>query len=167
MEKKFQLIVKDFADQHNWKVDQCILQINTNKGYEFKGVFLTSQKRKLTFIGGIANETPKYEGGLVSLYTYKNHSNKVPKIRPLDLSDSFCPDYVFIYIQSNRFKQEGYYVFNKDILIKQGIFSNNYKGGKVAFRLWPSWCPLPQDESKKKIRQKILQWQLPHFTILS
>lgn len=45
MEQKFQLIVKDFADQNNWKIDQFILKINTNKGYEFKGMFLTNQKK--------------------------------------------------------------------------------------------------------------------------
>ena len=128
---------------------------------------MTTKKNKISFTGRIANETPKYEGGLVSLNTYKNKMNKLSKIRPLDLSDSFCPDYVFIHIQSNRFKQEGYYVFNKEILIKQEIFSKNYKGGKITFRLWPSWCPLPEEESKKKTRQKILQWQLPHFSLLS
>lgn len=118
MEKRFQLIVKDFSDKNNWKVDQFIGQI-TNSRYEFEGTFLTSQKKKLTFLGRIANETPKYEGGLVSLNTNKDGSNK---IRPIDLSDSFCPDYVFIYIQSNRFKQEGYYIFNKEILFKEKYF---------------------------------------------
>ena len=51
MEQKFQLIVKDFADKNNYKVDHFDYQINMNNNRnEFTGIFLTSHKKKITFI---------------------------------------------------------------------------------------------------------------------
>lgn len=49
MEQKLHLMLKIFANQNNWKIDQFTLKINTKNGYEFKGMFLTNQKKKITF----------------------------------------------------------------------------------------------------------------------
>lgn len=52
----------------------------------------------------------------------------------------------------------GQFVFPKDILITQGIFSTEIKEGKRAFRVYPSW-----EKTTSKQAQKTQEWQLDYF----
>ncbi len=52
----------------------------------------------------------------------------------------------------------GQFIFDKKILVAQGVMSNNGTGGKRAMRVYPSWSrPIAKDAIKTQ------QWQLQYF----
>lgn len=56
----------------------------------------------------------------------------------------------------------GQFVFDQKTLLSQGILSQHGRGGKLAFRVYPSWVRL---ETKAAIKTQ--QRQLQHFFLTS
>lgn len=102
-----------------------------------------------------AKITPKKLGQFVTLW--KRSTLKSPII-PLDTSDSL--DFVIISVTENAY--HGQFIFSQKTLINQGILSHQGLGGKLAFRVYPSWVKL---EAKAAIKTQ--QWQLQNFFLTS
>jgi hypothetical protein len=103
----------------------------------------------------IAKITPKKPGQFVTLW--KRSTPKGPII-PLDISDNI--DFVIVSVADNTC--QGQFIFSQKILVSQGILSHQGRGGKLAFRVYPSWVRL---ESKTAIKTQ--QWQLQSFFLTS
>lgn len=103
----------------------------------------------------IAKITPKKLGQFVTLW--KRPTPDSP-ILPLDISDKI--DFVIVSVADNAY--QGQFIFSQKILISQSILSHQGQGGKLAFRVYPSWVKL---ESKAAIQTQ--QWQLQHFFLTS
>jgi len=75
-------------------------------------------------------------------------------IQPYDESDHVD---LFVVMVKTKSRQ-GYFVFPKEVLVKQGVFSVNGKGGKRAIRVYPIW-----DVVDSKLAAKTQKWQLNYF----
>jgi hypothetical protein len=101
-----------------------------------------------------AKITPTKIGQFVTLWKRKG---KKP-IQPFDSSD--LVDLIVVTVKAkNRF---GQFVFPKSVLVKQGVFSINGKGGRRALRVYPPW-----DKAQSKQAAKTQKWQLEFFTEIS
>jgi hypothetical protein len=98
--------------------------------------------------------TPTKNGQFATLW---KRSAKGP-IAPYDSTDQI--DLVVIVTKTKV--RCGLFIFTKDILIKQGIFSVKGKGGKRALRVYPVW-----DKPESKQAEKTQKWQLDFFLDLS
>ena len=72
-EQKLQLILKDFGHKNNYKVDQFNYHININNNrYEFKGIFLTTQKRRNVLLIKQQIFSQDYKRGKVAFRLWSN-----------------------------------------------------------------------------------------------
>jgi hypothetical protein len=97
-----------------------------------------------------AKITPTKIGQFVTIW---KREGKGP-IQPYDSSDDI--DLFVVSVKNNS--HCGQFVFPKSILVKQGVFSVNGKGGKRAIRVYPPW-----DKTESKQAQKSQNWQLEFF----
>ncbi len=102
-----------------------------------------------------AKITPKKPGQFVTLW--KRPTPNSPII-PLDISDNI--DFVIVSVTENVY--HGQFIFSHKTLVNQGILSHQSQGGKLAFRVYPSWV---KPEAKAAIKTQ--QWQLQHFFLTS
>ena len=102
----------------------------------------------------VGHITPTKNGQFVTLW---KRSDKGP-IAPYDRADRVD----LVVIVTKKKAKFGLFIFPKDVLIKQGIFSINDKGGKRALRVYPSW-----DKPESKQAEKTQKWQLDFFLDLS
>lgn len=103
----------------------------------------------------VAKITPKKLGQFVTLWKRPTPSRP---IIPLDISDNI--DFIIICVRDGE--SHGQFIFSSKVLINQKIMSHHGQGGKLAFRVYPSWVKL---ESKAAIKTQ--QWQLQHFFLTS
>ncbi|SCA58339.1 Uncharacterized protein AB751O23_AA_00080 [Chlamydiales bacterium SCGC AB-751-O23] len=94
--------------------------------------------------------TPKKAGLFVTLW--KRQKGSI--IQPFDRSD----DIIFFVASVRKENFHGQFVFSKSILLKKGILSENNKGGKLAFRIYPPW-----EKDLNSQAKKTQLWQLPYF----
>lgn len=78
-----------------------------------------------------AKITPTKVGQFVTCWK-RNESDKTQAIESTDDLDLFI-----IYCESS--KNQGYFSFPKETLIKQGIISTPTKKGKMGIRVYPNW----------------------------
>ena len=97
-----------------------------------------------------AKITPTKNGQFVTLW---KRIGKKP-IQPYDSSDHIDLFVVTVKTKNNY----GQFIFPKLVLIKQGVFSTNGKGGKRALRVYPPW-----DKTESKQAEKTQNWQLDFF----
>ncbi|MFZ4773145.1 MAG: MepB family protein [Chlamydiia bacterium] len=97
-----------------------------------------------------AKITPKKIGQFVTLYKRIGEG----PILPYDADDPV--DAVLIHVRAEN--RSGRFVFPKEVLIAQGVFSVGGKGGKRAIRIYPPW-DTPQSLQAKKSQD----WQVPYF----
>ena len=102
-----------------------------------------------------AKITPKKPGQFVTLWKRPTPSSP---IIPLDISDNI--DFVIVSVTENVY--HGQFIFSQKTLVNQGILSHKDQGGKLAFRVYPSWVKL---EAKAAIKTQ--QWQLQDFFLTS
>jgi hypothetical protein len=102
-----------------------------------------------------AKITPKKLGRFVTLWKRPTQNNP---IIPLDISDNI--DFVIVSVTENAY--HGQFIFSQKTLANQGILSHQSQGGKLAFRVYPSWV---KPEAKAAIKTQ--QWQLQHFFLTS
>lgn len=97
-----------------------------------------------------AKITPTKIGQFVTLW---KRIGKNP-IQPYDKKDKI--DLVIVEVKAKR--RRGMFIFSKAVLLKQGVFSANGKGGKRALRVYPSW-----DKPTSQQALKTQKWQLEFF----
>ncbi len=76
---------------------------------------------------------------------------------PFDISD----DIDFVVITSRRGENLGQFIFPKAVLIKEGIFTQNGKGGKRGIRVYPPW-----DQANSRQASRTQQWQTKYFVTI-
>lgn len=99
----------------------------------------------------IAKTTPTKLGQFVTLW---RRSDAGP-IRPFDTSDGVE---IFIVRVSDG-EQFGHFTFPVDSLVKHGVVSTNFAGGKRAIRVYPPWVTTTSAQASRT--QK---WQVEYFT---
>jgi hypothetical protein len=97
-----------------------------------------------------AKITPTKIGQFVTLWK----RNENGPIQPFDTLDRL--DFCIISVRQNE--HFGYFIFPKSLLVSQGVFSVNGKGGKRAIRVYPPW-----DIATNKQAQKTQKWQVVYF----
>ena len=97
----------------------------------------------------VAKITPTKVGQFVTLWKRPNK-----EIAPFDEKDGIDSVIVCVIEGDNQ----GVFIFPKEVLIKQRIFTHNGIEGKRAFRVYPQWVTV---ESKEALRTQ--KWQLHYF----
>ncbi len=98
----------------------------------------------------VSKITPTKTGQFVSIW--KRNENGLTQ--PIDSSDNI--DYLIIIARSD--KNFGQFIFPKSVLMENGIFSKNGKGGKRGIRVYPPW-----DLASNNQALKSQQWQSNYF----
>ena len=101
-----------------------------------------------------AKITPKKVGQFVTLWK-RNSQNQT---EPFNVKD----DFDFYVIATAGIDRFGFFIFPKDILSHKHILTNNEKGGKRGFRVYPSW-----DIPANKMAEKAKSWQSTYFIDLT
>ena len=78
----------------------------------------------------------------------------VGPIMPYDAADQF--DFLIVSVRSGE--KLGQFVFSKEVLLKQGVLSQNGVGGKRAIRVYPPWDVTDSGQAKKT-----QTWQQQYF----
>ena len=138
-------IQKIMHENDNTEWNNIVYDIE-NKEYGACDFILNNKKVKFR----IAKITPKKIGQFVALYK----RNKEGITCPYNDSDDF--DLLIIHVQSNA--NSGQFIFPKNILIQKGIIAENGVGGKRAFRVYPSWDLVNNNQALQS-----QQWQLNYF----
>lgn len=76
------------------------------------------------------------------------------KIKPYNIE---CETKLFIIIVRDGINF-GHFIFSKETLLNYGLISDNTSKGKLAIRLYPSWCITESKQAKKT-----QEWQLQYF----
>lgn len=103
----------------------------------------------------IAKITPKKLGQFVTVWKRLTPNSA---IIPLDISDDI--DFVIVSVADSA--QHGQFIFSQKTLVNRGILSHQGQGGKLAFRVYPSWI-----KPIAKTAIKTQEWQLRHFFLTS
>lgn len=120
-----------------------------NKDYE--SLMFTIESR--TYRSRLAKLTPKKKGYFAVLWTKDTMNKNTP------YSYESSTDFILILISDSDHK--GFFTFPKDALRDQGILKSEKFPGKMAFRVYPSWCT-----DLNQSAQKTQAWQLSFFTKL-
>jgi hypothetical protein len=132
--------------------DKCSFElaklIHEKEGQEYEACRFKLNDLKV--ISRKAKITPAKIGQFVTLW---KRSRKGP-IEPIHYTD----DFALIIINTHSPNKVGQFIFNKDILIKNGILTTGEKEGKRGFRVYPPW-----DIPTSKQGMKTQKWQLNYF----
>ena len=140
--------ITDYTHEFCKDITKCIISKISIRAKISKSKISTK-----SIIFKIAHVTPTYDGGLITFYTNKqitekhkmmfiknsNFQNSKYNFRPYDISDKNIPDILIISIKSRDNKKFGCFIFPKHILIDKKIITKEFKCGKIAWRVWPSW----------------------------
>lgn len=102
------------------------------------------------FIYRKAKITPKKLGHFVTLWQRNSQGITTP------YNNLFTVDNVIIAVEQDA--HIGYFLFSKDVVLAQGIFSTPKKEGKRGFRLYAPWL-MPDSLQARKTQQ----WQTKYF----
>jgi hypothetical protein len=97
----------------------------------------------------VAKITPKKVGQFVTVWKRPDKTTM-----PFESTDSI--DFIIIYVADEE--KRGQFIFDKEMLIKKGIISNDDKIGKMGIRVYPPWS---SPESKQGLSTQ--KWQLNYF----
>lgn len=99
----------------------------------------------------VAKTTPTKVGQFVTIW---KRETPQAQIAPLDVADGI--DFVIVSVAGAG--QCGQFVFDRQSLVRHGVYSVAGKGGKRAVRLYPPWSkPIARDAVRTQL------WQLPRF----
>ncbi|MBD3906167.1 MepB family protein [Chryseobacterium sp. Ch-15] len=98
-----------------------------------------------------AKVTPTKVGQFVTLWKRNPISKETEPFTSEDPSDF----YLILTETSDNF---GFFLFTKDVLIKNQILSTDFKDGKRGFRVYPNW-DIPQNKQATKTQN----WQTQFF----
>ena len=102
-----------------------------------------------------AKVTPTKVGQFVTLWKRNPISKETEPFTSEDPSDF----YLILTETSDNF---GFFLFTKDVLIKNQILSTDFKDGKRGFRIYPNW-DIPQNKQATKTQN----WQNQFFIDLA
>lgn len=110
---------------------------------------------------GLAHQTPKKIGQFFIFYQYCNKKTVSFKDNEVDYLVVVYKEQSSEYIENNSHPDKtrhGYFIFNTEILIKQGILATAEQRGKWAFRVYAPWC---KTDSYQAIKTQ--KWQCEYF----
>lgn len=118
------------------------------EGAEYSAYRLGINGKNVVFRNG--KVTSSRPGNFVTLWKRPGK-----EIVPLDISDGL--DFAIVAVSNGVDK--GQFIFDRDVLLKKGIFSNlgKEKKGKLSFRVFPPWA------SPAKSALKTQEWQSKYF----
>ena len=73
---------------------------------------------------------------------------------PFEISD----DIDFVVVTSRSGENVGQFIFPKLVLVDEGVFAQNGKGGKRGIRVYPTW-----DTTHSKQAERTQSWQAKYF----
>ena len=120
-----------------------------NESQEYKAATCLYKGSKILF--RVAKITPRKIGQFVTFWE-RDKSSKI--IKPFAYEDNISAFIIFLSQKENK----GCFIFNKEVLLRNGILSKSAQGGKRAFRVYPPWV-----QPTSKVALKTQQWQLLHF----
>ena len=143
------LILEDLYQKHDFHFSDLI---HENESTEYNASTFTLNGMKIKYRS--SKITPTKTGQFVTLW--KRDLDGVTK--PHDHLDTID----LVIISARKDNDLGLFIFPKDVLLKQSIFSTLAKEGKRGFRVYPSW-----DKTQNKQAQKTQNWQLNYFLDVS
>ncbi|MBE5672741.1 MepB family protein [Staphylococcus sp. SS35] len=123
-----------------------IIEEKYNKEYEA----LTFNYKEMIYKSRLAKKTPNKSGYFVTCWT-KNEDNYN---RPYKI-DEFA-DYLIVAVIDDELN--GYFLFPKEVLVEKGILASSKYQGKMAFRVYPTWC-----NDLNQTAQRTQNWQCNYF----
>ncbi|MBE5661546.1 MepB family protein [Staphylococcus sp. SS21] len=123
-----------------------IIEEKYNKEYEA----LTFNYKEKIYKSRLAKKTPNKSGYFVTCWT-KNEDNYN---RPYKI-DEFA-DYLIVAVIDDELN--GYFLFPKEVLVEKGILASSKYQGKMAFRVYPTWC-----NDLNQTAQRTQNWQCNYF----
>ncbi|MEX0446597.1 MepB family protein [Xenorhabdus sp. SGI246] len=120
-----------------------------NESHEYEAIRFGLSGKSILFRQ--AKITPRKVGYFVTLWKRPFPNAEIMPFEQKDKID-FC--IIATYSES----QKGIFLFDSDILTRQGIFSTRNKEGKRAIRVYPSWI---YPDSKQAIKTQ--KWQSSYF----
>lgn len=117
---------------------------------EYEGIVFIDRDTESHIRSRLAKKTPKKEGYFVAFWEKHNGVNM-----PFSHADSSDLLIIIVYDQL----QSGYFLFPKEVLINRDILSSENKPGKMAMRIYPSWCT-----NLNKSAANTQKWQTDYFT---
>ncbi|MCS5349055.1 MepB family protein [Staphylococcus aureus] len=123
-----------------------IIEEKYNKEYEA----LTFNYKEMIYKSRLAKKTPNKSGYFVTCWTKdEDNYNRPYKI------DEFA-DYLIIAVIDSELN--GYFLFPKEALGEKGILASSKYQGKMAFRVYPTWC-----NDLNRTAQRTQNWQCNYF----
>jgi hypothetical protein len=143
----------DFINKHIYMPSSYILTefINQKEGSEYDACSFFLNNKKIVFRK--SKITPTKTGQFVTIWK----RNEAGITAPFDSAD----DLDFIIITLRDGENFGQFIFPKSVLLKQGIISQNGKGGKRGIRVYAPW-----DIANSKQAEKTKKWQSDYFLII-
>ncbi|MBE5666125.1 MepB family protein [Staphylococcus sp. SS251] len=123
-----------------------IIEEKYNKEYEA----LTFSYKEMIYKSRLAKKTPNKSGYFVTCWT-KNEDNYN---RPYKI-DEFA-DYLIVAVIDDELN--GYFLFPKEVMCEKGILASSNYQGKMAFRVYPTWC-----NDLNQTAQHTQNWQCNYF----
>jgi hypothetical protein len=131
--------------------DKCGLEMTELKEKESKEYSAyTFSLNGLSVLYREAKTTPTKAGQFVTLW--KRNKNKI--IEPFESTDKID----LVIINTHKEDNAGQFIFTKQALLNNKVFTHESKEGKRAIRVYPPW-----EKELNKQAQKTQQWQLEYF----
>jgi hypothetical protein len=126
--------------------------VEEKQNLEYEGFTFSIEKKR--FRSRKAKKTPKKKGYFVAFW--EKNSNNINK--PYDEETS--PEILVINVIDNE--KIGQFIFPKKILVNKKILTSVNSKGKMAIRIYPSWC-----DNLNHNAVSTQKWQLDYFIDLS
>ena len=146
---RFALIKITIYDQCGFVCSEMVAEPESR---EYEACRFKLDNRNVLF--RVSKITPKKVGQFVVLWKRIGSS----PIQPYDALDNVDLVVINVFDGNNA----GQFVFPKSVLIDKNIFSKNRSGGKLGFRVYPSWVG-----NLNANAEKTQCWQLKHFVEFS
>jgi hypothetical protein len=102
------------------------------------------------FLSRKSKVTPKKNGQFVAIWKNNEQNENVP------YQESDLLDFLIITVKDTA--NSGFFLFPKDVLVKQFIFSSLNREGKRGIRIYPTWVA-----AESEYARKTQLWQLEYF----
>lgn len=147
--KDLALIIENLYQKHGFKFLELM---NEAESMEYDACTFKLNGKKIKFRS--AKITPTKIGQFVTLWKRNIDGITQPQEHtdPIDL----------VIISTRKNKNFGQFIFPKEVLVKQSIFSTQEKEGKRGFRVYPPW-----DLAENAQAKKTQAWQLEYYLDLT
>ncbi|MEX3631623.1 MULTISPECIES: MepB family protein [Rothia] len=129
------------------------IQQVTTSPYNSEYEALTFSTSENSYQSRMGRKTPKKNGYFLALWQKDATGSNIPFT-----AKEFC-DYLLVFISDGHL--HGYFSFPRKVLAERGILASEGKRGKMAFRVYPSWCV---DLNPSAHREQ--SWQLHYWSAM-